>query len=128
MIYLLIVIIIVQFLIIRNFHLSRRDVARQRDWYQGQSYNTDNFWREEYDKIEEQWRQLLPPSRGGKSIQQTRIYGSTETERLVCEWLEEQHGPFGDDLTDFENTVQIAARIRRGEYLKGQIDENVSVE
>ena len=56
--------------------------------------------------------------------QQTRIFGNAKTEDLIASWLEKGWSPLGDDLTDTENSRQIAARIRRGEYL----DELVSSE
>lgn len=56
--------------------------------------------------------------------QQTRIFGNAKTEDLIANWLEKGWSPLGDDLTDTENSRQIAARIRRGEYL----DELVSSE
>ena len=49
--------------------------------------------------------------------QQTRIFGDAKTEDLIASWLEKGWSPLGDDLTDTENSIQIAARIRRGEYL-----------
>lgn len=49
--------------------------------------------------------------------QQTRIFGNAKTEQLIAEWLEKGWSPLGDDLTDTENSLQIAQRIRRGEYL-----------
>ena len=56
--------------------------------------------------------------------QQTRIFGDSKTEDLIASWLERGWSPLGDDLTDTESSLQIAARIRRGEYL----DELVSSE
>ncbi|MAD95755.1 MAG: hypothetical protein CMB99_00270 [Flavobacteriaceae bacterium] len=49
--------------------------------------------------------------------QQTRIFGDAKTEDLIATWLEKGWSPLGDDLTDTENSLQIAQRIRRGEYL-----------
>lgn len=62
----------------------------------------------------------IPTGGGGgfnPAPQQTRIFGNAKTEVMIAEWLEQQWSPLGDDITDMENSRQIAARIRRGEYL-----------
>lgn len=85
------------------------------------------FYRKEFS-IEYEQKLMLENQLAGqeldKIVQQTRIFGNEKTETLIAEWLESQYEPFGNDLTDFENSTQIAARIRRGEYL----DELVSSE
>lgn len=55
---------------------------------------------------------------------QTTLYGHELTERKIAEWLESQWDPF-KDLTDFEDSRQIAERIRNGEYLGKGIDDEV---
>ena len=99
-------VILIAFLLIRNHQLSK-----QESYYRLKYFQRENAIISAMMKDDEPSEIPLP------APQQTRIFGDAKTEDLIASWLEKGWSPLGDDLTDTENSIQIAARIRRGEYL-----------